>query len=60
MIFALISSSHLCISPPKDKLQGLIQKECFLDSDDLRDLRQLLVSVRESDVLVIVSSPCCV
>ena len=34
----------------------MIQKECFLDSDDLRDLRQLLVSVRNSDVLVILQS----
>ena len=40
----------------KTELQGLIQKECFLDSDDLRDLRQLLDSVRDSDVLVIVQS----
>jgi hypothetical protein len=40
----------------KDRLQGLIQKECFLDSDDPRDLRELLDSVRDSDVLVIVQS----
>jgi hypothetical protein len=40
----------------KTELQGLIQKECFLDSDDLRDLRDLLDSVRDSDVLVIVQS----
>jgi hypothetical protein len=40
----------------KTELQGLIQKECFLDSDDLRDLRELLDSVRDSDVLVIVQS----
>jgi hypothetical protein len=40
----------------KTELQGLIQKECFLDSDNLRDLRHLLGSVRDSDVLVIVQS----
>ena len=51
----LISPCRLRISN-KDKLQGLIQKECFLDSDDLRDLRELLVSVRDSDVLVILQS----
>jgi hypothetical protein len=40
----------------KDKLSNLIQKECFLDSDNLRNLRELLDSVRNSDVLVIVQS----
>ena len=42
--------------PTQNTLQELIQKECFLDSDDLRDLRQLLVSVQNSDVLVILQS----
>ena len=52
------SYTHLVVfaSQNQDKLQGLIQKECFLDSDDLRDLRQLLVSVQNSDVLVILQS----
>ena len=37
----------------KDKLSDLIQKECFLDSDNLRNLRELLDSV-----LVIATATC--
>ena len=39
-----------------DKLEGLLDGEIFLDSDDLRDLRGLLDHVRNSDALVILQS----
>ena len=37
----------------KDKLDALITKQSFIDSDNLRDLRKLLDHVRDSDVLVL-------
>ena len=38
------------------ELEVLLGTKCFLDSDDLRDLRFLQQSVRESDVLILVQS----
>jgi hypothetical protein len=40
----------------KDNMQRLLGKECFLDSDDLRDLAGLPGHVRDSDVLVVLQS----
>ena len=41
----------------KDKLELLLGKRAFLDSDDLADLRLLLDHVRDSDVLVLFQVP---
>jgi len=38
------------------ELEVLLGRKCFLDSDDLRDLRLLQQSVRESDCLILVQS----
>jgi len=38
------------------ELEVLLGRKCFLDSDDLRDLRHLQQSVRDSDCLIIVQS----
>ena len=40
----------------KEKLEGALDAECFLDSDALSDLRNLLDHVRESDVLLLVQT----
>ena len=38
------------------ELEALLGRKCFLDSDDLRDLRLLQQAVRESDCLILVQS----
>ena len=38
------------------ELEVLLGRKCFLDSDDLRDLRLLQQSVRQSDCLILVQS----
>jgi hypothetical protein len=38
------------------ELKVLLGRKCFLDSDDLRDLRRLQQSVRDSDCLIVVQS----
>jgi len=38
------------------EIEALLGRKCFLDSDDLRDLRLLQQSVRNSDCLIVVQS----
>lgn len=38
------------------ELETLLERRCFLDSDDLRDLRELKSSVVASDVLILIQS----
>ena len=40
----------------QDRLEAQLGEPCFLDSDDLRDLRELQQSVRDSRVLLLVQS----
>ena len=39
-----------------EKLEGALGRHCFIDSDDLHDLRKLREAVRDSDCLLLLQS----